>query len=370
MGKAAALPCLLLAGEAMLRVPFEEMRETQAARSHPIAGRKSVRDDDCSAAAFSHPNTPQHRMTTSRATVQQMFSDRTLQGTQRVMEPATGTLRETLSCVGRNSVLLVVALFAFAASASGAEETFTLQTSDPKDLQLRTTPFLFVERLAFALDRRADNVFADQLRSFNMVKWSLSLNTVNDDFRDRTDSAAKGALSKSISHGFRDAIAESPFMLWLEDRQATLAAFLKDSIDSAEEEAVSPLDASYGLVEQSWWRNVRRNGALRFGLRPFRTSPYAFTSFAVRDGDEVLFLGHLRYYYDRLAEHRLELATSIPLVHGYILDVGTSYRPLSGEAPARFAVKVFKELRIGGIAHLGFELKERPVILAGLTFPL
>jgi hypothetical protein len=227
-------------------------------------------------------------------------------------------------------------------------------------------PVLLSERFAFAFDRRADDVFLDRLHLLHMMKWSLQLNG-SEDFRDRTTSAAQGAFTKSIAYSARDAIADSPFMVWLEQRQETLATFLRDSINSVEEESVSPLDASYGFVERSWWKGLRKSGAIRYGLRPFRSSPYAFTSFAVRDENEVFFLSHIRYYYDDLSEHRFEVAMSVPMAHGFALDVGTSYEFGRHRGEERLAIKIVRELRNGGIAHLGFELRERPILLAGIT---
>ncbi len=234
----------------------------------------------------------------------------------------------------------------------------------------RTQPVLFRERISLAFDDRSEDVFADQLHAFNMVKWTLQLApNESDDFRERTGSAARGAFWKSLNYSLRDAVVESPVMVWLQERQEFLASFLRDSIDSIEEESVSPLDGSYGRVERAWWKDVRQRGAVRYGIRPFRTSPYAFTSFAVKDRNEVFFMGHVRYYYDRFAEHRFEFALSVPVAYGFAIDLGTSYQFGRHADSRRAGIKLFKELKTGGIAHLGFELRERPVILAGITFP-
>jgi hypothetical protein len=265
--------------------------------------------------------------------------------------------------------LTCIQLLIITAHAVGQSSDLHLSTPDPADMVVRGTPFLFSERLAVALDSRAHHVFADRLHAFNVVKWKLELGSSDSEtFPQRTTSAAQAAFTKSVTYSLRDAVAESPLMVWLEGRQEFIATLLRESIDSVEEEAVSPLDGSYGLVERSWWKSLRQDGAIRYGIRPFRTSPYAFTSFAVRDREEVLFMSHVRYFYDDLADHRFEIAMSVPLAYGYTFDVGTAYQFGYEKAPARMAMKIFKELRTGGIAHLGLEMRERPTLLAGITF--
>jgi hypothetical protein len=254
--------------------------------------------------------------------------------------------------------------------AQAAESELTLQHSEAAELTVREAPVLFSERVVSAFERRADPVFADRLHSFKMMRITLLPDgSEPDDFQERTASAAQSGLSKAITYSLRDAVAESPLMVWLAEREERVAAFLRDTIDGVEEESISPLDASYGVTERSWWRSLKRNGGLRYGLRPFRSSPYAFTSFAFKENDQALFFGHVRYYYDDLNAHKFEFAMSLPLMHGYALDLGTSYRLGSHETPGRMALKIVRELRWGGILHFGFELKNHPLALAGITFP-
>lgn len=231
-------------------------------------------------------------------------------------------------------------------------------------------PVFFWERFSSALDDRSEDIFADRLHAFNMLKWTVRLNGIDAaEFQDRTSGAAQNAFTTSLGYSLRDTIADSPLMVWLEKQQGFLGTLLRDSIDSVEEESVSPLDGSYGLVERSWWRKLRDSRALHYGIRPFRTSPYVFSSFALRDHGEVFFLGHVRYYYDRFADHRFEIATSIPLAYGFAIGVGTSYRFGKHDNQGQIGLKVSKDLKSGGVVHVGFELRRAPTLLAGVTFP-
>jgi hypothetical protein len=233
----------------------------------------------------------------------------------------------------------------------------------------RHLPAFVWERFFYSFDDQADDVFADRLHSLNMVKWSLNLNADDKTFQSRTASAAQNALVKTATYGARDAVVDVSLMVWLQDRQEWLADFLRDSIDSVEEESVSPLAGSYGRAERSWWKRVARSDSIRYGIRPFRTSPYAFTSFAVKDEGRTLFLSHVRYYYDHFSSHRFEFALSLPLLHGIALDMGTSYQFDRHDGKERVAIKLTKELASSGIIHFGFEFREHPVLMAGVTIP-
>jgi hypothetical protein len=258
------------------------------------------------------------------------------------------------------------------AEAQPTEQTLAVEPDSSARLVLSVEPqpVFFWERFSTAFDHRSEDVFADRLHAFNMLRWSVQLNrTDSSGAGERSTSAAQRGLSTALGYGLRDTIADSPLMLWLEERQGFLGSFLRDSIDGVEEESVSPLDGSYGFVEHSWWKTLRDRRALRYGIRPFRTSPYLFTSFAVRDHKQLLFMSHVRYYYDKLANHRFEVAVSVPLMYGFTMSAGTSYQFGGLRDQGRAGIKLLKELKTGGVMHLGCELRERPTLLAGITFP-
>lgn len=231
----------------------------------------------------------------------------------------------------------------------------------------------FLERFTVEFDRRIDEQFADRFHPFTVMNWSIDLaNNSSDHFREHAASAARNALSKSLVYSVREAAVDLPILAWLKERQGVLADFLRNSVDSVGEEAVAPLELSYRLVERSWWQRLSQSGHLQYGVRPFRTSPYAFLSTGIRDNDRLFLLGHVRYHYRNFAEHRFEVALSLPLDHGFAIDVGTSYQ-FGGhdEEEERLVVKLFKEFKRGGILHvgLGLEARQRPAFLAGIALP-
>jgi len=249
-------------------------------------------------------------------------------------------------------------------------ESVQLQYSDPAPPVEAPPGEAFWEQFKIAFDRRVDERFADRLHPFAVMNWSIELaDRSYEDFRERSTSAARHALSKSVVYGVREAAVDLPIMFWLKERQEFLADFLRNSVDDVGEEAVAPLDVSYRLVERSWWKRFVESGEVRYGIRPFTTSPYTFLSLGLRDGDRLFLLGHVRYHYRQFADHRFEIALSVPLAHGFAIDVGTSYQFGRHDEEERFVVKLFKEFKGGGIVHVGLEAKLRPAFFAGIAVP-
>lgn len=227
----------------------------------------------------------------------------------------------------------------------------------------------FWERFRDSFDRRTDELFAERLHPLNVLSWSVNADSESDPLHEHTADVARRALSRSVTHGFREATMELPIMLWLKDRRGWLADVLENSVGNVREESVAPVEMSYHVVERSWWKRLSEAGGVRYGIRPFRTSPYAFLSLAIGDGDQKVLLGNLRYHYRNFAEHKFELALSVPLPHGLSIDFGTSYRLGRDDDGALLVLKLFKEFRPGGILHVGLEARERPALFAGMSVP-
>lgn len=228
----------------------------------------------------------------------------------------------------------------------------------------------FLERFTVAFDRQVDETFADRLHPFNFMNWSIELADYgHDHLRERAASEARDAFTKSVVYGIREATVDLPILAWLEERQGLLADFLRNSLDAVGEEAVAPVEVSYRPAERSWWQRLAEDGDVHYGIRPFRTSPYAFLSFSVKDGDTLVMLANMRYYYRNFANHCFELALSMPLPHGLAVDIGTSYQFGRRVEQDGLVVKVFKEFKSGGILHVGLEARQHPAFFAGIAFP-
>jgi hypothetical protein len=245
--------------------------------------------------------------------------------------------------------------------------------SDPHDSSFALSiqapqpePLFFWQRFNFAFDNEVNDRFADTLQPLNAIRWNIDLRgrDFSDNFRERASSRARFAFTRTVQYGLREAAVDFPFMIWLDDHQTWFANLLRDSVANVSEEYDGPVDLSYRGVEQSWWRNLSEGGT-HFGVRPLRTSPYAYVSHGITDGDRTILLTHVRYYYDRFSDHRVEFAFSVPLEYGMAFDFASAYKFGARE---NVVVKLLKELKGGGVAHVGFEVKQHPALIAGISF--
>jgi hypothetical protein len=272
-------------------------------------------------------------------------------------------LKSTTRALGLTVTAVVAAAEAADPGVIPPESSLALSVQSPPP-----PPIFFWQRFDFAFDDRANGIFADALQPLNAIRWNVDLRgrDFSDNFRELAARRASGAMMKSIEYGTREAAVELPFMVWLDDHEGWFANLLRDSVDNVTEETASPLDPARESVLQSWWRNEARNGT-HYGLRPLRGSPYAYLSHGISDGERTILLAHARYYYDRFANHRFELAFSVPLDYGMTFDIGSAYQ-FGTHDQERFVVKLVRELKGGGIAHVGFEVRQHPELIAGITF--
>jgi hypothetical protein len=262
----------------------------------------------------------------------------------------------------------VAAVLAVAAHAT--DQSVQLQYGSPA-APLESPPGDTIrERFRVAFDRRVNERFADQFHPFNVMSWtSQSVGQEAGYLNERATSAARNSFSKSAVYGLREATVDLPILLWLEERQGILADFFRRSVGNVGEEAAVPLDPSYRAAEQSWWKRLAERNEVRYGIRPFSTSPYAFLSFLLKEGDAVSLLGHVRYHYLSFAEHRFDLALSVPLGRGLGFDLGTSCQFGRHGHQEGLVVKLLKEFKSGGILHVGMEAREYPAVFAGIALP-
>ena len=235
---------------------------------------------------------------------------------------------------------------------------------------LPTDPDSFWRRFDAAYQERSHDIFADRLHAFRLVTWSLDRgDLLAGGIPASAAAAAQGSLTKSVVYGLREAALELPPLAFLKENPNFFVELLRGTLEETVEESVAPLDPAYGRAERQWWRRLAAGDRLRYGLRPFRTDPYLFVSFRLSKDEKLPLLGHVRHYFRNWQEQRLEVATSLPLPRGFAVDAGTSYDFSEAEHEHKFVIKIFKEFKSGGIIHVGFESKQRPVLLAGLAFP-
>jgi hypothetical protein len=268
----------------------------------------------------------------------------------------------TTRALGLAVITAAVEAHAADPGASPQETPFALSLVSPPP-----PPAYFWQRFDNGFDKKVNGVFADALQPLNVVRWNVDLRgrDFSDNFRELAASRARGAFAKSLQYGAREAVVELPLMIWLDDNQSWFADLLRGSIGNVNEEIAAPLDYSHERVQQSWWRTEAARGT-DYGIRPLRMSPYAYVSHGITDGDRTILLAHIRYYYDHFAHHRMELGFSVPLEYGMTLDCGNSYQ-FGSHDTQRIAVKLVKEWKSGGTAHVGFEVRQHPALIAGIS---
>lgn len=232
-------------------------------------------------------------------------------------------------------------------------------------------PSGFWSRWHAAYEDQTDEVFADRLHPLKVMEFSLKHpGETWENSVERGDRAVRSAFVKSFEYSLRDASFGLPLINWVESHQDIFGNFLADSVDAVQEESISPFSLSSGQAERTWWKSLAMKRAYRFGLRPFRSSPYAYVAVRVKEAGQTLLLGNLRYYLQNFSDHRFELSFSVPMPGGMAFDVGTFYQFGPHAEQHRVVAKIFKPLKYGGIAHLGVEVQKDPLLFAGITMPL
>ena len=232
-------------------------------------------------------------------------------------------------------------------------------------------PSTFWERFDQAFGNNSDKIFSDHFDSINLSNWYLDpMDSAYESIGGLATRKAAVALSRSVVTGFREASLDLPFMAWLDGQRGFVVDLLMDSLDSVDEASINPLNPSYRILEKSWWKRLSQSRGLRYGLRPFQISPYAFVSAGIWSGDNILAMTHLRYHYRHFSEHQFEIAISVPLSRRVSFDVGAARVVGRQTEPAKFVLKLSKQFKRGGILHVGMEAKARPTFLVGMSVPL
>lgn len=223
-----------------------------------------------------------------------------------------------------------------------------------------------------AFDQRAPIIFQDQFQPYNFS--NVNGMWAGQDFtriRDYDAIVGRHALVSSFRSSARDAVLalDLPILDWIRGQRGFFAKFLWNSFDSADEESVSPRDPSYRSAEYSWWEQQLHEDHLRYGVRPFRTDPYAYVGGRFKDAQRVLFLWDARYYYRNFGDHCFELTLSAPITSDVSLQLGTSYQFGMHGTEKGIVLKLLKTFRSGGIFNVGLEVQQHPVVVAAITLP-
>ena len=246
------------------------------------------------------------------------------------------------------------------------------QNSDLYGTPIEVEPASLWGQFQTAFDRRATSINNDRFQPYNFSNVN-GLWTGQDfnDIRNYDTIVARHAFADSFRTSARDTLLtlDLPVLSWIRQQHGFFARLLWNSLDNSDEESVSPLDPSYRSMEYSWWKTQLEEGHLRYGVRPFRTDPYAYVGGRIKDMAHVLFLWDARYYFKNFGDHCFELTLSAPITTSISIELGTSYQFGQHASEKKAVLKLLKTFKSGGIFNAGIEMRDRPALVAGITLP-
>lgn len=197
------------------------------------------------------------------------------------------------------------------------------------------------------------------------LDWTRQQARYGHELFDRWNTSGAHMISSIASDSFRTAAMDLlPLDHWADFWQGHLLNFIANSIGNPEEQHIGLMSSSYSAVRSSW-ESANEGAGLRWGLRPWGTSPYLY--FIAQGGhldgrSLVTFEG--RAQYTVLGSTKLEGRLTFQLPASFRLAAGTSLDPScigshSPDATPRVAVTLERAIhRTGGtpdgVFFLGF----------------
>ncbi len=221
-----------------------------------------------------------------------------------------------------------------------------------------TRPETFSERANLIFEQRASQVARDRLHPFNIGQRFLQYDTYWE-ILDKQADIGVGINSSAFVYSGREIALDGTFFSDMKYRSGFFPKLFRGSVGSVDEEQIRPLEVPDQIAEESWWNRVKQSGNIRYGIRPFRVSPYAFVGFVVQRHGQSLVFGNVRYYYSHFTDHQFDVVLSSPLGQGMMLDIGLIQKmERDGDQERRVGVKFHKRLSENGSFFIGANHRE------------
>jgi hypothetical protein len=229
--------------------------------------------------------------------------------------------------------------------------------SEPVQIAIPYTPLTLTLDQTKASDRFIGRFFEEVAASDSLVfdrftspaarlAWARTENGLGYGALDRINGEGGNLFARIGLDSLRTAALEVlPLGLWQDYWQSRLADFIAGTIANPQEEHVNLTSGSFSALRFSWER-MNDSAGIHWGLRPWRTSPYAyFLAHAGHFDGQSLVTVEARAGYKLLGATSMEGRLTFQLPGGFRLAAGRSFDLTSGGAA-------------GGIAeHLGVTLE-------------
>jgi hypothetical protein len=221
--------------------------------------------------------------------------------------------------------------------------------------------------------------FLDRFGVQTMSRWMWKADRDGYNIHEEYNSQGRNAFTRAGLDSLREtAVDILPLDMW----QNWAGDLFRRSVGNTLEERTSMVSGEASAAETLWLFKqglMRRSWIRDYGLRPFRTTPYAYISFNLgRQGDAPIAILDLRAEYKLFGKDRVGARLTIPFTENYHFVVGASVVPsrIDGDNGTAFSLRLqrmfmnrlFTENDVPFFGFIGYhQNRHRGMVEIGLT---
>lgn len=179
-------------------------------------------------------------------------------------------------------------------------------------------------------------------------------------FFSEWNSAGRSVMQKAFINGARETAVGFPGIEQWNDVAANL---FTGTVGNTREEDLDPLSSVPTASQISWWKEMRDDGDVRYGFRPFDEKPYVYGSIVWRDRQgKVICIADSRFRYVPPAGAHIEEKMILPLTKSWQVAAGASFDPErigSNGSDSRASMSLSRILTDARSASIGCSVNER-----------
>lgn len=259
--------------------------------------------------------------------------------------------------IARVSCFLLLGIVLLPSAASAVDQTNQAALAFPPpfiNLEISTRSDAFVTRFFEEVTSSDSYVFDRFTGPSPRLDWARRREKLGYGIFDRWNSAGASLFGSIGSDSFRTVAMDLlPLDRWADFWQGHLLNFIANSFGNPEEQHIELVSSSYSAVRTSW-ESANEGTGLRWGLRPWGTSPYLyFLAQAGHMDSRSLVTLEGRAQYTVLGSTKLEGRLTFQLPASFRLAAGTSVDPscIGSHAPdatPHIAVTLERAIRTAG----------------------